>query len=105
MTHIDQLLDQRFPTRDCSLEEATKFLEEILKDHTVDATRYSLCSTDGEAIELMFSLDITLSDGRSCKANSTGWYDGGKPQTGVDLIKNFTLLSECESMAWAWLDR
>jgi hypothetical protein len=101
--HLNRLLTNRFPNEP-SVEEVTMFLQELLRDYTVEDRRYFLLSTDGADIELQFSLKIRLRDGRHITVDSTGWYNGGEPQTGVDLINNFSLHTKYDQLASDWLD-
>lgn len=104
ITNINTLLDLRFPNRECTLVEATEYLKNLLKDYTVVNMNYSFGSTDGEAIELYFSFKISLQDGRQVYVYPSGWYNGGNPQTGMDLINNFSLLEHCDSIATMWME-
>lgn len=104
MTHIYKILDTQFPNRECSLGEATHYLVDLLKDHKVNSMNHSFLSTDGQSIELSLDFDVTLRDGRTVNINSTGWYNGGNPQTGMDLINNFSLLEHCDNIVINWME-
>lgn len=104
-TNVHQLLDSQFPGGDCTIEAVSEYLKDLLADHTVINMWHSLLSTDGEEIELGFSLEIKLRDDRVVFAHAANWYNGGRPQDGVDLIENFNLLDHCDSIAAAWVEQ
>lgn len=100
---MNQFLESRFPSAEVDLDQAKKYLEDLLEGHTI-TMKYLHAEYTKMDVFLSYRLEICLRDGTVFEdIVPFGHYDIREPRVAVTLIDRFSLMDHIDRILHDWV--